>query len=116
MLIRDIVFSQISFLRINFYSVNRTFFKLFEGGNVFKDENKQPVTTRINKGNIKAIEKELGISYPTVKKNLEEVIVHLGYEVSEEDKMKKEDIQRNFFETFTFICNKSFSFRIKLLR
>ena len=45
-----------------------------------------------NKGNIKAIEKELGISYPTVKKNLDEVIVHLGYEVSQEDRIKKEDV------------------------
>lgn len=45
-----------------------------------------------NKGNIKQIEKELGISYPTVKKNLDEVIVHLGYEVSEEEKVKKDEI------------------------
>jgi hypothetical protein len=45
-----------------------------------------------NRGNIKQIEKELGISYPTVKKNLDEVIIHLGYEVSEEEKEKKEDI------------------------
>lgn len=34
-----------------------------------------------NQGNIKQIEKELGISYPTVKKNLEEVTVALGYKV-----------------------------------
>lgn len=45
-----------------------------------------------NRGNIKQIEKELGISYPTVKKNLDEVIVSLGYELSEEDKAKKEDV------------------------
>jgi hypothetical protein len=45
-----------------------------------------------NKGNIKAIEKELGISYPTVKKNLDEVIVHLGYEVSQEERIKTDDI------------------------
>jgi hypothetical protein len=45
-----------------------------------------------NKGSIKQIEKELGISYPTVKKNLDDVIRSLGYEVSEEDKLKKEDI------------------------
>ena len=45
-----------------------------------------------NKGSIKQIEKELGISYPTVKKNLDEVIVSLGYEVSDEEKIKKEDI------------------------
>lgn len=32
-----------------------------------------------NRGNIKAIEKEMNISYPTVKKLLDEVIVGLGY-------------------------------------
>lgn len=45
-----------------------------------------------NKGSIKTIEKELGISYPTVKKTLDEVIVSLGYEPSEEDKVKKEEL------------------------
>jgi len=45
-----------------------------------------------NKGNIKQIEKELGISYPTVKKNLDEVIVSLGYEISDEEKIKKEEV------------------------
>ncbi|MFA7725599.1 MAG: DUF2089 domain-containing protein [Candidatus Izemoplasmatales bacterium] len=32
-----------------------------------------------NRGNIKAIEKEMNISYPTVKKLLDEVITVLGY-------------------------------------
>lgn len=45
-----------------------------------------------NRGNIKHIEKELGISYPTVKRNLDDVIVSLGYKVSDEDKMKKDEI------------------------
>lgn len=36
-----------------------------------------------NKGNIKAVEKELNISYPTVKKLLDETIVSLGYEPKE---------------------------------
>lgn len=45
-----------------------------------------------NRGNIKQIEKELGISYPTVKKNLDEVIVSLGYKVNEEDKGKTSNI------------------------
>jgi len=45
-----------------------------------------------NRGNIKQIEKELGISYPTVKRNLDDVIVSLGYEVSDEEKMKKEEV------------------------
>ena len=45
-----------------------------------------------NRGSIKQIEKELGISYPTVKKNLDDVIQSLGYEVSDEEKLKKEEV------------------------
>ena len=47
-----------------------------------------------NRGNIKAIEKELNISYPTVKKMLDEVIVGLGYSADydeEEDIKEKEN-------------------------
>ncbi|MFU8792388.1 MAG: DUF2089 domain-containing protein [Acholeplasmataceae bacterium] len=44
-----------------------------------------------NRGSIKAIEKELNISYPTVKKMLDEVIIGLGYELTEsEDTFLKE--------------------------
>ena len=35
------------------------------------------------RGNIKEIEKELGISYPTVRRNLDQVIEALGYSVEE---------------------------------
>ena len=46
-----------------------------------------------NKGNIKEIEKDLGISYPTVKKNLENVINALGYgEIAENENLNKEAI------------------------
>lgn len=46
-----------------------------------------------NRGNIKEIEKDLGISYPTVKKNLEAVIQALGYGDSTEDEvLNKEQI------------------------
>jgi len=45
-----------------------------------------------NRGNIKQIEKELGISYPTVKRNLDEVIQSLGYKVTDDNKLKKEEI------------------------
>ena len=38
-----------------------------------------------NRGNIKAIEKELNISYPTVKKMLDDVILGLGYTPEKED-------------------------------
>lgn len=37
-----------------------------------------------NRGNIKAVEKEMNVSYPTVKKYLEEAIVALGYKLDEE--------------------------------
>lgn len=36
-----------------------------------------------NRGNIKAVEKELNISYPTVKKMLDEAILGLGYHVDQ---------------------------------
>lgn len=40
-----------------------------------------------NRGNIKEIEKELGISYPTVRKNLDSIIVSLGYSLSNEEEI-----------------------------
>ncbi|MFH5881446.1 MAG: DUF2089 domain-containing protein [Candidatus Izemoplasmataceae bacterium] len=47
-----------------------------------------------NKGSIKQLEKELNISYPTVKKMLDEVIISLGYTVvdDEENNPKKDEI------------------------
>lgn len=50
-----------------------------------------------NGGNIKLIEKELNISYPTVKKNLDELINALGFEKINEtlvDKPSKEDVYK----------------------
>lgn len=48
-----------------------------------------------NAGNIKGVEKDMGISYPTVKKNLAELIKNLGYESKDilpEEKMTREEI------------------------
>lgn len=46
-----------------------------------------------NRGNIKEIEKDLGISYPTVKKNLDNVIEALGYEEPDgSEELSKEEI------------------------
>lgn len=48
-----------------------------------------------NAGNIKSIEKELNISYPTVKKNLDEVIKGLGFDeviINKVTKPPKEEI------------------------
>lgn len=39
----------------------------------------------INQGSIKAVEKELNVSYPTVKKILNEILMTLGYKVNEEE-------------------------------
>lgn len=45
-----------------------------------------------NKGNIKQIEKELQISYPTVKKNLDDVIKALGYDVEIQNETNNMDV------------------------
>jgi len=39
-----------------------------------------------NRGIIKDVEKELGISYPTVRAKLDDVILSLGYEVKDESR------------------------------
>jgi hypothetical protein len=53
-----------------------------------------------NKGSIKQLEKELNISYPTVKKMLDEVIVSLGYTVTddEENSSNKDEILKQLAE------------------
>jgi hypothetical protein len=45
-----------------------------------------------NRGNIKDVERELGISYPTVRAKLDEVIGSLGYKVSKEPFVDKKKI------------------------
>ena len=47
-----------------------------------------------NQGNIKAIEKTLNISYPTVKKNIDELCTALGFNSQEEEKPSREEIKR----------------------
>ena len=57
-----------------------------------------------NRGSIKQIEKELDVSYPTVKKMLDDVIVGLGYNIDQEEvvnlepKTKVEDIKSKILE------------------
>ena len=46
-----------------------------------------------NRGNIKAVEKELNISYPTVKKMLDEAVEGLGYAVDEALDVEEEESQ-----------------------
>ncbi|MFW5794047.1 MAG: DUF2089 domain-containing protein [Bacillota bacterium] len=53
-----------------------------------------------NRGNIKAIEKEMGYSYPTIKKMLDEVIVGLGYSLDgkEDEEQKNEEPKQSKVE------------------
>ncbi len=44
-----------------------------------------------NRGNIKMVEKEMGLSYPTIKKMLDEVVEQLGYSAVEEEEAPKEE-------------------------
>jgi len=45
-----------------------------------------------SRGNIKVVERELGISYPTVRAKLEEVIARLGYDVEPHDRTDASDV------------------------
>jgi len=45
----------------------------------------------VARGNIKEVEKQLGISYPTVRKRLDEVIQGLGY-APQAERLKREEI------------------------
>lgn len=47
-----------------------------------------------NRGNIKEIEKELGISYPTVRNKLDEVISALGHKVEKQTVNQKEILEK----------------------
>ena len=47
-----------------------------------------------NRGNIKEIEKELGISYPTVRNKLDEVISSLGYKLEKPAINQKEILEK----------------------
>ena len=44
------------------------------------------------RGNIKEMERELGLSYPTVRGRLHAVIAELGYEIEEEPEVDEEEI------------------------
>lgn len=57
-----------------------------------------------NQGNIKAVEKEMNISYPTVKKILNEVLQTLGY-----DKIKDNGTEKRR-EILEKLANKEISF------
>jgi hypothetical protein len=49
-------------------------------------------------GKIKAVEEKLGISYPTVRSRLRDVIRALGYEVESEDDSNPDEVRRRVLE------------------
>ena len=50
-----------------------------------------------NRGNIKEIEREMGISYPTVKNKLESLIEALGYKSQPEEPEYKKDVLQKLY-------------------
>lgn len=44
------------------------------------------------RGNIKDVEKEMGISYPTVRSKLDDVILALGYSISKKPKVSNKEV------------------------
>lgn len=51
-----------------------------------------------NRGNIKEIEKELGISYPTVRNRLDELVAALGFSVVKAPIIDKQEILKQLAE------------------
>ena len=70
-------------------------FNLSKFDNLTPDQQNFALIFIKNEGNIKLIEKEMNISYPTVKKNLSDLINSLGFEevnVYENSKMTRDEI------------------------
>ena len=51
------------------------------------------------RGNIKEVEKELGVSYPTVRSRLDAAIQALGYRVEPEEQSPSEEARRKVLES-----------------
>lgn len=60
-----------------------------------------------NQGSIKAIEKDLNISYPTVKKLLNEILKTMGYDICDVDE-SKDSLKRQ--EILEKLANKEISY------
>ncbi len=75
-----------------------------------------------NRGNIKAVEKELNISYPTVKKMLDEAVEGLGYTVDqtfdEDEQKRQEEVKASRTEVLAKLSHKEITFEeaMKLLK
>ncbi|WP_409340494.1 DUF2089 domain-containing protein [Paenibacillus sp. MBLB4367] len=50
------------------------------------------ITFLVNRGNIKEVEKELGISYPTVRGKLNDIITALGYETQKKPEVDEKKV------------------------
>jgi len=73
---------ELSVTKLTCHNCNTTIEGDFTSCKFCKLTNEQKIFVEIfikNRGNIKEIEKEMGISYPTVRNKLEDVIKALGY-------------------------------------
>jgi hypothetical protein len=50
------------------------------------------ITFLVNRGNIKEVEKELGISYPTVRGKLNDIITALGYDTRKKPEVDEKKV------------------------
>ncbi|SEN97443.1 DUF2089 domain-containing protein [Paenibacillus sp. OV219] len=50
------------------------------------------ITFLVNRGNIKEVEKELGISYPTVRGKLNDIITALGYDTRKKSEVDEKKV------------------------
>lgn len=74
------------------------------------DEQKSFIETFIKcRGNIKEVEKELGISYPTVKNRLEDVACALGYDSIKDYGQPEDQMYTNRLEILNQLENGSIS-------
>ncbi|HQD92080.1 MAG TPA: DUF2089 domain-containing protein [Bacilli bacterium] len=71
-----------------------------------------------NHGNIKGIEKEMGVSYPTVKKMLSDILISLGFENNDDYDDYSEDQPLTRQEVLEKLANGeiSFSESVELLK
>ncbi len=67
----------------------------FEMDEIFNISEEQMKFVKVflkNRGNLSEVQKELGISYPTARNRLNDIVKALGYDVADEEKINEREI------------------------
>lgn len=75
----------------NCHTVIENEFSLSKFASLSKEQMEFVEVFVVKRGNIKEVEKELGISYPTVRSKLNDVVEQLGYEEDKDTKPSMEE-------------------------